>query len=63
MSLEEKAKAAVKNVEGKIEEGAGFVAGVHEAEEKGRAKQAEAKVRQAKVEAEEAEDSAAESKG
>jgi uncharacterized protein YjbJ (UPF0337 family) len=52
MSLEEKAKAAAKNVEGKIEEGAGFVAGVHEAEEKGRAKQAEAKVRQAQADAE-----------
>ncbi len=60
MSLEEKAKATAKNIEGKIEEGAGFVAGVPEAEEKGRAKQAEAKVRQAQAEAE---DSAAESKG
>ena len=58
MSLEEKAKAAAKNLEGKIEEGAGFVAGVSEAEDKGRAKQAEAKIRQAKVEAEEAEDKA-----
>ena len=58
MGLEEKAKAAAKNVEGKVEEGAGFVAGVPEAEDKGRAKQAEAKVRQAKVEAEEAEDKA-----
>jgi uncharacterized protein YjbJ (UPF0337 family) len=48
MSLEEKAKATAKNIEGKIEEGAGFVAGVHEAEVKGKAKQAEAQARQAK---------------
>jgi uncharacterized protein YjbJ (UPF0337 family) len=51
VSLEEKAKATAKKVEGKVEEGAGFVAGVHEAEEKGRAKQAEANIRLAKEEA------------
>ena len=55
MSLEEKAKATVKKAEGKIEEGAGFVAGVHEAEVKGQAKQAEADVR---LEAEETKDDA-----
>jgi uncharacterized protein YjbJ (UPF0337 family) len=47
MSLKNKAQAAAKNVEGKIQEAAGDLTGNHEAQVKGKAKQAEAKVRQA----------------
>jgi uncharacterized protein YjbJ (UPF0337 family) len=46
MSLENKAKAAAKNVEGKVQEAAGDLTGNHEAQAKGKAKQAEAKVRE-----------------
>jgi uncharacterized protein YjbJ (UPF0337 family) len=44
MSLENKAKATVKNIEGKVQETAGDLTGNHEAQAKGKAKQAEAKV-------------------
>ncbi len=47
MSLKDKAQAAAKNVEGKIQETAGDLTGNHEAQVKGKAKQTEAKVRQA----------------
>lgn len=46
MSLKDKAKATAKNVEGKVQEAAGELTGNHEAQAKGKAKQAEAKVRQ-----------------
>ena len=45
MSIEDRAKAAAKDVEGKIQEGAGKLTGNHEAQAKGKAKQAEADVR------------------
>lgn len=45
MSIEDRAKAAAKNVEGKVQEAAGEVAGDPEQKAKGKAKQAEAKVR------------------
>ncbi len=46
MSLQDKAKAAAKNVEGKVQEAVGDLTGNHEAQAKGKAKQAEAKVTQ-----------------
>ncbi len=48
MSLDEKAKAAAKNVEGKVQDAAGKVTGDHEAQAEGKAKQAEAEARNAK---------------
>lgn len=45
MSIEDRAKAVAKNVEGKIEEAVGKVTGDPETEAKGKAKQAEAEVR------------------
>lgn len=47
MSLEDKAKAAAKNVEGKAQEALGNVTGDPEDQAKGKAKQAEAKARNA----------------
>jgi uncharacterized protein YjbJ (UPF0337 family) len=46
MSLQDKAKAAAKNVEGKVQETAGDLTDNNEAKAKGKAKQAEAKVSQ-----------------
>lgn len=48
MSLEDKAKAAAKNVEGKVQEAAGEVTGDPEDKAKGKAKQVEASARHAK---------------
>lgn len=48
MSLEEKAKAAAKNVEGKVEEAYGNATGDVEHQASGKMKQAEAGVRNAK---------------
>ncbi|PSN19433.1 CsbD family protein [filamentous cyanobacterium CCP5] len=48
MSTEERAKAAAKNVEGKIQEGVGEMTGDTEDKAKGKAKQAEAEARQTK---------------
>ncbi|MCF2145483.1 CsbD family protein [Desmonostoc muscorum LEGE 12446] len=45
MSLEERAKAAAKNVEGKAQEAAGKVTGDPQAQAEGKAKQAESEVR------------------
>ncbi len=45
MSIEDRAKATAKNVEGKIQEGIGKVTGNPEDEAAGKAKQAEAQVR------------------
>jgi uncharacterized protein YjbJ (UPF0337 family) len=45
MSLEDRAKAAAKNVEGKIQEAVGNVTGDPEDQAEGKAKQAESKVR------------------
>jgi uncharacterized protein YjbJ (UPF0337 family) len=45
MSIEERAKAAAQNVEGKVQEGAGAVTGSDEDQAAGKAKQASAKVR------------------
>lgn len=45
MSLENKAKATAKKVEGKVEETAGDLTGNHEAQAKGKAKQAEGDMR------------------
>ncbi|MBE9136654.1 CsbD family protein [Nodosilinea sp. LEGE 07088] len=45
MSIEDKAKATAKDIEGKIQEGAGKLTGNQEAQAKGKAKQAEADVR------------------
>jgi len=47
MSLENKAKAAAKNVEGKVQEAVGNVTGDPKNQAQGKAKQAEAKVRNA----------------
>lgn len=47
MSLTDKAKAAAKKVEGKVEETTGDLTGNHEAQAKGKAKQAEGDVRNA----------------
>jgi uncharacterized protein YjbJ (UPF0337 family) len=51
MSLEEKAKAAAKDVEGKVQEAAGKATNNTEAEMKGQAKQTEASARKAKEDA------------
>lgn len=48
MSIEDKAKAAAKNVEGKVQEAAGDVTDNSEAKAKGKAKQAEASATQTK---------------
>ena len=48
MSLTEKAKAAAKDVEGKVQEAAGKATDNTEAQAKGKAKQAEASVTKAK---------------
>ncbi len=45
MSIEDRAKAVAKDVEGKLQEGAGKVTGDREAQAKGKAKQAESDVR------------------
>ncbi len=45
MSIEDRAKATAKNVEGKVQEGIGKVTGNPEDEAAGKAKQAEAQVR------------------
>jgi uncharacterized protein YjbJ (UPF0337 family) len=45
MSLEERAKATAKNIEGKVQEGVGEVTGDPQDKAAGKAKQAEAKVR------------------
>jgi len=47
MSLENRAKATAKNVEGKIQESVGDLTGDTNTQMKGKAKQAEAKVRHA----------------
>jgi uncharacterized protein YjbJ (UPF0337 family) len=48
MSLEEKAKAAAKNVEGKVQDAVGRVTGDPEDQAEGKAKQVEANARNAK---------------
>lgn len=45
MSLEDRAKAVSKNIEGKVQEAVGNVTGNPEDEAEGKSKQAEAKVR------------------
>lgn len=45
MSIEDRAKATAKDVEGKAQEAVGDLTDNHEAQAKGKAKQAEAKVR------------------
>jgi uncharacterized protein YjbJ (UPF0337 family) len=45
MSIEDRAKAVAKNVEGKVQEGIGEVTGDPKDKAEGKAKQAEAKVR------------------
>ncbi|TVQ11271.1 MAG: CsbD family protein [Leptolyngbya sp. DLM2.Bin27] len=45
MSIEDRAKATAKDVEGKVQEGAGKVTGSREGQAKGKAKQAESDVR------------------
>jgi uncharacterized protein YjbJ (UPF0337 family) len=47
MSIENRAKAAAKNIEGKLEEAVGDLTGNREAQAKGKAKQAEANIRNA----------------
>ncbi|MBD2426415.1 CsbD family protein [Phormidium sp. FACHB-1136] len=47
MNVKNRAKAASKNVEGKIEEAVGDLTGNHEAQAKGKAKQVEAKLENA----------------
>jgi uncharacterized protein YjbJ (UPF0337 family) len=47
MSLEDRAKATAKNVEGKVQDAVGNVTGDPKAQAEGKAKQAEAKVRHA----------------
>lgn len=47
MSLEDRAKATAKNVEGKVQEAAGNVTGDPKDKAEGRAKQAEAETRHA----------------
>jgi uncharacterized protein YjbJ (UPF0337 family) len=47
MSLENRAKAAIKNVEGKVQETVGDLTGNSKDQVQGNAKQAEAKVRNA----------------
>lgn len=45
MSIEDRAKAAAKDVEGKLQEGAGKLTGDRQAQAEGKAKQAESDVR------------------
>ena len=45
MSIENRAKAAAQNIEGKVEEAIGNLTDNHEAQVKGKAKQAEANLR------------------
>lgn len=45
MSLEDRAKATAKNIEGKVQEAVGDLTGDPQAQAEGQAKQAEAKVR------------------
>ncbi|MGG6237939.1 CsbD family protein [Nodosilinea sp. AN01ver1] len=45
MSVEDRAKATAKDIEGKVQEAGGKLTGDREAQVKGQAKQAEAKVR------------------
>ncbi|MBE9113469.1 CsbD family protein [Nodosilinea sp. LEGE 07298] len=45
MSIEDRAKATAKDIEGKAQEASGKLTGDREAQIKGKAKQAEAKVR------------------
>ena len=45
MSIEDRAKATAKNIEGKVEEAIGDLTGNHEAQVKGKAKQVEASAR------------------
>jgi uncharacterized protein YjbJ (UPF0337 family) len=45
MSLEDRAKATAKNIEGKVQEAVGDLTGDPQAQEEGKAKQVEAKVR------------------
>jgi len=47
MSIEDRAKATAKNVEGKVQETAGNVSGDPEQQTKGKTKQAEAEARHA----------------
>ena len=47
MSIENRAKATAKNVEGKLQEAAGDLTGNREAQAKGKAKQVEANIRNA----------------
>ncbi len=47
MSLQERAKAAAKNIEGKVEEAVGNITGDSERQASGQAKQVEADVRNA----------------
>lgn len=46
MSLKDKAKAAAKNIEGKVQEGVADLTGDRQGKAEGKAKQVEAKVRQ-----------------
>jgi len=48
MSIEERAKATAKNIEGKVQEAAGEVTGDPKDKAEGRAKQAEAEITHAK---------------
>lgn len=48
MSLDERAKAAAKNVEGKLQDAAGDLTGDPKAQAEGKAKQVEANARNAK---------------
>jgi uncharacterized protein YjbJ (UPF0337 family) len=48
MSLEERAKATAKNIEGKVQDAAGEVSGDPQAQAEGKAKQVEAEARHAK---------------
>lgn len=54
MSLEERAKAAAKNLEGKLQETVGEVTGDRRQQTAGQAKQAEADLRNAKEDAKDA---------
>jgi len=45
MSVEDRAKATAKNIEGKVQEAVGDLTGDPQAQAEGKAKQAEAKVR------------------
>jgi uncharacterized protein YjbJ (UPF0337 family) len=59
MSIEDRAKATAKNIEGKVQEAVGDLSGDPKTQAEGKAKQAEAKVRQA---AEDVKDKAKEAK-